>query len=96
MPDYGWRPDRNTGILDAPPAGFSMSNPSPSRARGRIASGGLVFLTVTTVAWGLSWPVTKYLIAQWPPLPLWHALLVGLSPVLWAILSLFFEGVCLC
>lgn len=47
-----------------------MSNPSPSRARGRIASGGLVFLTVTTVAWGLSWPVTKYLIAQWPPLPL--------------------------
>ncbi|WP_322517294.1 DMT family transporter [Rhodopseudomonas palustris] len=46
-----------------------MSDPSPAAAPPRVATGGLVLLAVTSVAWGLSWPVSKYVISEWPPLP---------------------------
>lgn len=39
---------------------------TPSRER--IASLGLFCLLVTSVSWGLAWPISKYLLAQWPPL----------------------------
>jgi drug/metabolite transporter (DMT)-like permease len=34
----------------------------------RISVSGLAFLLVTSVGWGLSWPITKYLLSEWPPL----------------------------
>ncbi|MFT4277291.1 MAG: DMT family transporter [Rhodopseudomonas sp.] len=46
-----------------------MSDPSPIPAQGRIASGGLILLAATSLCWGLSWPVSKYVISEWPPLP---------------------------
>jgi drug/metabolite transporter (DMT)-like permease len=44
-------------------------HPIPAAARPRAASSGLVLLAVTSLAWGLSWPVSKYVISEWPPLP---------------------------
>ena len=41
---------------------------SPPSARARLAPAGLVFLAVTSVGWGLNWPVTKYLISELPVL----------------------------
>ncbi len=38
------------------------------RATPRIAPTGLVFLLVTSVGWGLNWPVMKHLLTEWPPL----------------------------
>lgn len=38
-------------------------------AKARIAPAGLLFLAVTTVGWGLNWPVMKYVLSEWPPLP---------------------------
>jgi drug/metabolite transporter (DMT)-like permease len=46
-----------------------MTNPPQPGARVRIAPAGLLFLAVTSVGWGLNWPVTKYVISEWPPLP---------------------------
>jgi drug/metabolite transporter (DMT)-like permease len=42
---------------------------------------GLMFLAITSVGWGFNWPVTKFLIAQIPPLTL-----RGLSGVVGALL----------
>lgn len=44
----------------------TSSNPT---ARPRIAPLGLLFVLITSVAWGLNWPSTKYLVSEWPPLP---------------------------
>lgn len=44
----------------------TSSNPT---ARPRIAPLGLVFVLITSVAWGLNWPSTKYLVSELPPLP---------------------------
>jgi drug/metabolite transporter (DMT)-like permease len=38
-------------------------------ARARIAPAGLFFLAITSVSWGLNWPITKYVLSEWPPLP---------------------------
>ncbi|MGO3933509.1 DMT family transporter [Rhodopseudomonas pseudopalustris] len=46
-----------------------MSDRSSAAAPPRVATSGLVLLAVTSVSWGLSWPITKYVISQWPPLP---------------------------
>ncbi len=46
-----------------------MSTTPPAAARPRVATSGLVLLAVTSLAWGLSWPVSKYVISEWPPLP---------------------------
>jgi len=45
-----------------------MTYPNPSRAPQRIAPLGLLLLAVTSVGWGLNWPVMKFLIAEMPPL----------------------------
>ncbi len=37
-------------------------------ARARIAPAGLMFLAITTISWGLNWPVTKHILTEWPPL----------------------------
>jgi drug/metabolite transporter (DMT)-like permease len=34
----------------------------------KISAAGLGFALVTTICWGLNWPVTKYVLGQWPPL----------------------------
>ena len=38
-------------------------------AKAPIAPAGLLFLAVTSVCWGLNWPITKYVLSEWPPLP---------------------------
>ena len=48
---------------------FLMHSIPDHPARPRIAPLGLAFLLVTSVAWGLNWPVTKYIVSEWPPLP---------------------------
>jgi drug/metabolite transporter (DMT)-like permease len=34
----------------------------------RISTIGLMFALTTSIGWGLNWPITKYLLTQWPPL----------------------------
>jgi drug/metabolite transporter (DMT)-like permease len=34
----------------------------------RLSAAGLGFALITTICWGLNWPVTKYVLGQWPPL----------------------------
>ncbi len=36
--------------------------------RATTARTGLVFLLITSVSWGLNWPVMKHLLSEWPPL----------------------------
>lgn len=45
-----------------------MTTPDSPASRGRIAPAGLIFLAITSVCWGLNWPVMKHLLTQWPPL----------------------------
>lgn len=45
-----------------------MSASEPPVSRGRIAPLGLLLLAITSVGWGLNWPVMKFLIAELPPL----------------------------
>lgn len=40
----------------------------PSAARTRIAPIGLLFLAITSIAWGLNWPLMKFLLGELPPL----------------------------
>ena len=34
----------------------------------RIAPSGLAFLAITSVGWGLNFPIMKHLLTEWPPL----------------------------
>ncbi|MDQ8729956.1 DMT family transporter [Bradyrhizobium sp. LHD-71] len=34
----------------------------------KISASGLAFLLVTSIGWGVNWPIMKYVLAQWPPL----------------------------
>jgi drug/metabolite transporter (DMT)-like permease len=68
-------------ILPMPPK-------TPLAARAHITPAGLMFLAITSVAWGFNWPVTKYLLSELPPLTLRGStgvvgagLLVGLAVV---------------
>jgi drug/metabolite transporter (DMT)-like permease len=48
-----------------------MTESMPPAARTRsFAPAGLVFLAMTSVAWGFNWPATKYLLSELPPLTL--------------------------
>ena len=47
-----------------------MTDPKPPAARAHITPAGLMFLAITSVGWGFNWPVTKYLLAELPPLTL--------------------------
>jgi drug/metabolite transporter (DMT)-like permease len=43
---------------------------NPHRPRARILPAGFVFLAVTSVGWGFTWPILKYLLGELPPLTL--------------------------
>jgi drug/metabolite transporter (DMT)-like permease len=43
---------------------------NPHRPRARILPAGFVFLAVTSIGWGFTWPVLKYLLGELPPLTL--------------------------
>ncbi|MGQ0686466.1 DMT family transporter [Bradyrhizobium sp.] len=38
------------------------------KARTRISPLGLTFLAVTSIGWGLNFPIMKYILSEWPPL----------------------------
>ena len=57
-----------------------MTDSKPT-ARGRLAPVGFLFLAITSVGWGFNWPVTKFLLAELPPLTL-----RGVTGVLGAVL----------
>jgi len=40
----------------------------PGTSRSRISPLGLTFLAVTSIGWGVNFPVMKYLLSEWPPL----------------------------
>jgi drug/metabolite transporter (DMT)-like permease len=43
---------------------------APKQTSARVSPAGLAFLAVTAIGWGLTWPVTKYLLGELPPLTL--------------------------
>lgn len=45
-----------------------MTNSRVARAPARISPAGLAFLAVTSVGWGLNFPIMKHLLTEWPPL----------------------------
>lgn len=45
-----------------------MTNSRVARAPARISPAGLVLLAVTSVGWGLNFPIMKHLLTEWPPL----------------------------
>ncbi len=45
-----------------------MTAQTERSATPRIASTGLVFLAITSVGWGLNWPIMKQILTEWPPL----------------------------
>lgn len=45
-----------------------MTLPIQPRTKARLAPAGLVFLAITSVGWGLNWPIMKYVLSEWPPL----------------------------
>jgi drug/metabolite transporter (DMT)-like permease len=47
---------------------FPMTLSIQPAAKARIAPAGLVFLAITSVGWGLNWPIMKHLLSEWPPL----------------------------
>ena len=49
-------------------ARFPMTIPKPPGSRSRIAPLGLLLLAITSIGWGLNWPVMKLLLTEWPPL----------------------------
>jgi drug/metabolite transporter (DMT)-like permease len=40
----------------------------PKLGRNRISPAGLAFLAVTSIGWGLNFPIMKQLLTEWPPL----------------------------
>lgn len=44
------------------------STPLPRVAPPAITSSGLVFLAITSISWGLNFPVMKIILREWPPL----------------------------
>ena len=40
----------------------------PKAGRARVSPLGLVFLAITSVGWGLNFPIMKHLLSEWPPL----------------------------
>src|SRR5207244_11657084 len=41
---------------------------SPINRAGRLSPLGLILLAVTSVGWGLNFPIMKHLLTEWPPL----------------------------
>src|SRR5207248_11084077 len=40
----------------------------PINRAGRVSPLGLVLLAVTSIGWGLNFPIMKHLLTEWPPL----------------------------
>src|SRR3954454_13295460 len=47
-----------------------MTMQKPPGARPHITPAGLMFLAITSIGWGFNWPITKYMLAELPPLTL--------------------------
>jgi drug/metabolite transporter (DMT)-like permease len=47
-----------------------MSHQNQPGAKTSIAPAGLLFLAITSIGWGLNWPITKFLLGYLPPLTL--------------------------
>jgi drug/metabolite transporter (DMT)-like permease len=60
----------------------SMTVQTERSATPRIASAGLVFLAITSVGWGLNWPIMKQILTEWPRL----LLSAGLNVTTWMTL----------
>jgi probable blue pigment (indigoidine) exporter len=45
-----------------------VTSPARTRPAGRISPLGLLFLTITSLGWGLNFPIMKNLLTEWPPL----------------------------
>ena len=45
-----------------------MTDRSLPGAAARAAPLGLMFLAITSIGWGLNWPVMKHILTEWPPL----------------------------
>lgn len=45
-----------------------MTASHDSRATSQVGASGLAFLLITSVGWGLNWPIMKYVLREWPPL----------------------------
>ncbi|MBR1220381.1 DMT family transporter [Bradyrhizobium sp. U87765 SZCCT0131] len=45
-----------------------MTTSHDNRATSPVAAGGLIFLLITSVGWGLNWPIMKFVLREWPPL----------------------------
>jgi drug/metabolite transporter (DMT)-like permease len=64
-----------------------MTESTLTKARGRAAPAGYIFLAITSICWGFNWPVIKFLIGEMPPLTLRGATGV-IGAVLLALLAL--------
>jgi len=68
-----WRHTPTTGKLPpipcpGRPKKFSeMSDSYRTGARTRIAPAGLMFLAITSMGWGINWPINKFLLSELPP-----------------------------
>ena len=45
-----------------------MSGAAATPGHARISPLGLGFLAITSVGWGLNFPIMKHLLTEWPPL----------------------------
>ena len=73
MPASRWRPAVNTGKMRLYSSIRSLSfhlmtDQDQPGAKARIGASGLAFLAVTSICWGLNWPVTKHILVELPPL----------------------------
>jgi len=59
-------PNENNDAPSIP--GLAAMPPIDHAARVRLSPLGLVLLAVTSVGWGLNFPIMKHLLAEWPPL----------------------------
>src|SRR3954467_4161450 len=44
-----------------------MTDSPPTGARAPLAPAGLIFLAITSMGWGINWPINKYLLSELPP-----------------------------
>ena len=71
MPAAPWLGGAISGkVAPISPDDSPMTDSKPPAARAHITPAGLMFLAITSVGWGFNWPVTKYLLAELPPLTL--------------------------
>src|SRR4030081_1969638 len=51
-----------------PPGSSSIMSINRQAGRARMSPLGLIFLAITSVGWGLNFPIMKHLLTEWPPL----------------------------